>query len=100
MPNYPRVPGSDQRVSEDDWAMDAPFGHCPACGSLAMEDIQVPGDPEINFYCSDTKCRDPRGRRTMWGCTKSAEILELEARGGSWNGLKFPGQNLPGACPD
>lgn len=98
--DYPRSPGSDVRVAEKDWKQVSPFGVCPACGSPAMEDLAIPGDPEINFYCSDTTCRDERGRRTMWGAKKTDEVLALEAEGGSWNQWKFPEQDLPEACPD
>lgn len=100
MSDYPRIQGSDVRVDEKDWKPDTPFGLCPACGSAAMEDIPIPGDEIINFYCSDTNCRDPRGRRTMWATPKTQELLTLEDQGGSWNSWKFPGQNLPDYCPD
>lgn len=100
MSDYPRTPGSDIRVEKKNWNQNAPFGHCPACGSLAMEDIPIPGDLYINFYCSDITCRNFRGRRTMWGLEKTSELLELEESGGSWNEKNFPGQNLPSCCPD
>lgn len=98
--SYPREVGSDTRVDEKDWKQDNPFGLCPACGSKAIEDIPILGDEIINFYCSDTTCRDLRGRRTMWGTPKSQELLEQEAEGKSWNELNWPEVELPFACPD
>ena len=100
MSDYPRTPGSDVRVHDDQWKLDAPFGFCPACGSPAVEDIPIPRDEIINFYCSDTTCRDQRDRRTMWATQKTEELLQREADGGSWNSWKFPGQNLPSICLD
>jgi hypothetical protein len=100
VPEYPRVPGSHKQVDESEWCQDNPFGRCPACGSAAIEDLSIPGDPEINFYCSDTMCRDPRGRRTMWGTLKTPELLQLESQRGSWNEQNFPGQDMPVCCPD
>lgn len=97
---YPRQPGSQTAVDENDWNQDAPFGRCPACGSLGIEEIAIPGDAEIAFYCSDMTCRDPQGRRTSWGTIKTTELLEAEGRGDSWNTLHFPGQELPEVCPD
>jgi hypothetical protein len=97
---YPRVPGSNTQVLERDWLQEAPFGRCPACGSLAMEDLPNPREEIVNFYCSDITCRDDRGRRTMWGTAKSQALKDLERDGGSWNLQKFPGQRVPEACPD
>lgn len=100
MAGYPRTPGSAMAVDEKDWNQASPFGCCPACGSMAMEDIQIPGDKDINFYCSDTLCRDLRGRRTMWGEKKTEEVLKWESEGKGWNKMKFPDQDIPDSCPD
>lgn len=35
---YPRAIGSDVVVTEKQWNQTAPFGHCPACGSIGIED--------------------------------------------------------------
>lgn len=98
---YPREVGSDTSVDEKDWNHEAPLGYCPACGSMGIEEIAIPGDPEMSLYCSDQTCRDPRGRRTLWGALKPQEQRGREVREGwSWNKEHFPGQEMPEICPD
>lgn len=98
--DYPRKPGSDVRIGEEKWNQNAAFGHCPACGSIGMEEIPIPGDGEISFYCSDTTCRDLKGRRTLWADSKTEQLLAQENEGKSWNSINFPEQELPEFCPD
>jgi hypothetical protein len=106
MPNtYPRTAGSETVVHEKDWYQEAPFGFCPACGSLGIEELHITGDPEIAFYCSDLSCQTIMGRRrparTKWHCEKPAEIIRREVNGDwSWNQAHFPGLDFPLACPD
>ncbi len=102
--SYPRKPGSSSVVTEKEWNQDAPFGHCPACGSIGMEEIPIPGDPEITFFCPDPKCltvmgsRDPA--RTKWFTKKSRDLLDKESKGLFWNKEHFPDQDIPFTCPD
>ena len=101
---YPRIPESDKVVHENDWYQEAPFGYCPACGSIGIEELHIAGDEDICFYCSDTTCKTIMGKRpparTKWNQTKPQSVLEKEIRGWSWNQEHFPGQNLPNTCAD
>ncbi len=100
---YPRAIGSSTIVREKEWNQNNTFGNCPACGSLAIEEINIPGDADITFYCSDPLCRTIMGERsparTKWFTKKPKWLLEEEEKGMSWNEIKFPGQELPDICP-
>jgi len=96
MGEYPREPGSPGIVQEEKWNREAPFGHCPACGSLGIE--EVPGiDCEGSYFrCSDESCRSnivvEHGRRetdTTWYENKTPEHREQERAGTSWNWGRF-----------
>ena len=76
---YPRVPGSKNPVLESQWNAQAPYGHCPACGSPGIEYHEEKGlesdlheDGNIPFTCSDKKCRTKRSskvtraKHTIW----------------------------------
>lgn len=53
---YPRDPGSSAVAYESDWNRKAPFGICPACGSVSVEDSSD-SSPDVAFFqCSDRKC--------------------------------------------
>lgn len=101
---YPRKPNSDTIVHEKDWGQGSPFGHCPACGSIGIEEIHISGDPVICFYCSDITCKTIMGSRsparTKWNIDKPNEVLIKEKRGWSWNEEHFPGQNMSDICLD
>ncbi|KKW48085.1 MAG: hypothetical protein UY99_C0014G0015 [Parcubacteria group bacterium GW2011_GWA1_59_11] len=97
---YPREPQTAKRVAEADWAQSAPFGCCPACGSVGIEETIMSDEQEMCFFCPDEHCRDPRGRRTVWGQAKPVGILEREAAGWRWNAEHYPGTKLPPVCPD
>ena len=98
---YPRQPGSATRIDETNWVENPPFGHCPACGSIGIEELAIVGDPVITFYCSDPTCKDMRGRRTLWAIPKPDRFREREIlEQWSWNKEHFPDQNLPEFCPD
>ncbi len=103
--SYPRTPGLERIVHEEEWNPEAPFGNCPACGSIGIEELYIPGDKDITFYCSDGTCKTIMGERfparTKWYQTKPQEILDKELRESySWNNDHFPGQKLPEVCPD
>jgi hypothetical protein len=102
--NYPREPGSDKIVHEDEWNQKIPYGYCPACGSIGIEELAIPGDEDGCFYCSDVTCKTIMGKRsparTKWNRTKPQEYVEKELDGWSWNDEHFPGQILPVACLD
>ncbi len=101
---YPRKSGSDVVVNEEDWNQDNQFGHCPACGSIGIEELRISGDPDIFFYCSDVTCKTVMGNRgparTRWYRSKPEEALKKERDGWSWNEEHFPGQDMPDVCPD
>lgn len=104
--NFPRLPGSNTIVHENDWnqSHDVPLGHCPACGSIGIEELSVPGDKDICFYCSDETCQTIMGTRTpartKWNRDKPLEMQQKEMEGWSWNAEHFPGQEMPEASPD
>jgi len=54
--NYPRQPGEKKAVPREKWERNAPFGHCPACGSKGMEDVPCREADYIIFNCSDRDC--------------------------------------------
>jgi hypothetical protein len=95
VPKYPRKPGSSVRVDVEQWVLDNPFGHCPACGSVGIEEFRTPGDPDARFHCSDETCMDTRGHLTIWGARKpeGIRIIEIE-KNWSWNVAHFQGQNI------
>jgi hypothetical protein len=98
---YPRKPGSDTRVAEEQWVQSNSLGDCPACGSIGIEVFCIPGDTEMVFLCSDETCRDLRGHRTFWIVGKPQEFINREIHEGwSWNAEHFPGKNLIETCPD
>ncbi|MFA6406739.1 MAG: hypothetical protein WCW34_04450 [Patescibacteria group bacterium] len=102
---YPRAVGSDTIVTEKQWNQSAPFGYCPACGRIGIEELNIPGDPDICFYCPDEGCKTiQNGRsqpaRTKWNSEKTEELLEREAQGETWNVMHFPCQSIPDICPD
>ena len=97
---YPREPQTATRVAEEEWVQGAPFGCCPACGSVGIEETLMSDEPEIWFFCPDEHCRDKRGRRTVWMQRKSADLLEKELADWSWNAEHYPGTKLPLVCPD
>jgi hypothetical protein len=102
---FPRTVGSDKVVREDEWFQDDRYGYCPACGSIGIEEIAIPGDEVGCFYCSDATCitimGDREQARTKWNCEKPPEVLGKEEAGGwSWNEEHFPGQTFPMCCPD
>ena len=98
---YPRKPGSDVLVDEAQYVVDNPIGHCPACGSIGIEEIAHPGDLDMMFWCSDPTCKDMRGHRTTWGSPKPDEYRKKElTQAWSWNAEHFPDQQFPRFCPD
>ena len=103
--HYSRILGSPDIAEPSAWA-ESPFGHCPACGSVGMEDGPSFESDTMWFRCSDFECRtyyyetrptldenNPlRGKgseRTRWTETKTPEIRELEAKLESWNTTHF-----------
>jgi len=101
---YPREIGSNKIVHESEWSHGGPFGYCPACGSIGIEELSIPGDEDSCFYCSDLSCKTIIGKRlparTKWNQTKPREMIEKEMKGWSWNKEYFPGQDLPDICLD
>lgn len=101
---YPREFNSEKIVHENDWNQEAPFGQCPACGSMGIEELHIAGDEDICFVCSDEKCLTIMGNRrparTKWNCPKPQEILDKEETGWSWNAVHFPGRRFPVAFAD
>ena len=58
---------------EQDWAVNTPFGICPACGAGALEAVGCEESQETLLKCSDPNCftlfTDPtpdNPRETMW----------------------------------
>ncbi len=103
--SFPRKPGSESIVNETDWNQSVSYGHCPACGSIAMEEIPLPGDEDVTFFCSDQTCKTIMGNRsparTKWTDAKDPEIIEKESNEDySWNEHHFPNVQIPLACPD
>jgi len=101
---YPREVGSNKVVHENDWNQNALFGHCPACGSIGVEELHCPGDEDICFYCSDPTCKTIQDGRnipmqTKWTTDKPDEMQKRERKSGwSWNQEHWPNQTLPVAC--
>jgi len=91
---YPRSPQSGKVVHEKDWNQGAPFGHCPACGSLGIEELHSSRNEPICFFCSDKNCQTIMGERsparTRWNQGKPPDILKKEAEGWTWNDEYFP----------
>ena len=96
---YPREVGSEKVVHENAWEQSAPFGYCPACGSIGIEELHIAGDEDICFVCSDETCQTVMGTRsparTKWNQTKPQELSDMEEAGRSWNEEHFPGQDFP-----
>jgi hypothetical protein len=100
---YPRKVGSSRVVYATQLCTEAPFGHCPACGSLGVEHLIESCDPDINFFCPDKHCRVILGNsapiRTIWCSAKTEQLLTLELQGSSWNEHNYPGIEFPPVCP-
>ena len=100
--NYAREPGSNVVVHEKDWAQNVPFGYCPACGSIGIEELSIPGDTDACFFCSDETCKTIMGTRgparTKWNQEKPVDVLEKEKDGWTWNNEHFVGQDIPMVC--
>jgi hypothetical protein len=102
---YAREPGENKVVHLREWNHDAPFGHCPACGSLGMEDAPCRESEEILFQCSDMSCLtcDSEGVEdtsglvagvnrtypTSWSDKKPRDLRQQESQGISWNTSHF-----------
>jgi len=103
---YPRTPGSLEIAEPSALVEDAPFGHCPACGSVGMEDGPSFESDTMFFRCSDFECRTyyyetrptldenqplkgKGSESTTWTEIKTPEIRELEGRLLSWNYTHF-----------
>ena len=101
---YPRNVGEIKFVLESEWEQKAPYGHCPACGSIGIEELAIPGDPDGAFYCPDNYCKTIMGKRdparTKWNSMKPADIIDKELKCWSWNQEYFPGQELSDICTD
>ena len=104
--SYPREVGSPDIAEPSALLEEAPFGHCPACGSVGMEDGPSFESDTMWFSCSDFECRtyyyetrptlDParplRGKgsqRTTWTEAKTPEIKAMEENLQSWNLTHF-----------
>jgi len=102
---FPRQPGSEAVVREEDWNQTAEFGFCPACGSVGIEELHDPSEDAMCFYCSDSACKTIQdGRdlpaRTKWNQEKPEEVHQKERSEWSWNQEHFPGQEFPLVCVD
>lgn len=103
---YPRIPGSTEIAEPSALVEDAPFGHCPACSSVGIEDGPSSESDTMLFGCSDFNCRvffyetmptqdegkPLRGKgseRTGWSERKPSEVRTLEENMQSWNTLHF-----------
>jgi len=53
---YPRRRGSSLAVNETEWNKESPFGHCPACGSVGIEEGPSSECEVALFRCSDESC--------------------------------------------
>lgn len=103
---YPRSPGSEDIVEPSSLVEDHPFGHCPACGSVGMEDGPSFESDIMFFGCSDFDCKTyyyetrptsdgghitgKGGQRTKWTEVKTSEIRAMEEKLESWNITHFP----------
>ena len=103
---YPRTPGLLEIVEPSALVENAPFGHCPACGSVGMEDGPSFESDTMWFRCSDFECRiyyyesrptlDPArpligkgSQTTTWTEIKTPEIRAMEEEWESWNSTHF-----------
>ncbi len=103
---YPREPGDQDAVLCKDWVDAPPFGYCPACGSVGMEEAPCEDSGYAIFLCSDPTCLtthlevpNPPGTsaegvnhtyRTQWAHIKPPEWRRKEKAGISWNLEHFP----------
>ena len=102
---FPREVGSETMVNEKEWNQNASYGHCPACGSIAMEEMPLRGDKDVTFFCSDITCKTIMGQRcptrTKWTDSKDSGIIQRELNENySWNDDHFPDLEIPIVCPD
>ena len=101
---YPRNQGETKSVGVDQWVEAAPFGHCPACGSIGIEFGPCFECETMDFFCSDPECNTyvyeempttdgkivGRGSVvTAWVEPKPPEIRAMEANMQSWNSTHF-----------
>ena len=92
---YPRQIDSKEAVNGNDWNQNAPFGHCPACGSIGIEELHTSGGETIYFYCSDPMCKTIRDgmvpMQTKWNVAKPEKMQKRERKSGwSWNQEHWP----------